>query len=208
MFDLDGTLLNTEEGILGGHRYTLEKLGRPPESYESLRRFMGPPLFASFKKFYGMSDEQAQQAVLIYREYYSEKGAYECRVYDGVETTLAALKAGGKKLYLATSKNEAYAKLMLEHFGLIGYFDFVGGSSPDHARADKVSVIRYVMESCSLPAEDSVMIGDSHYDVLGARAAGIPVIGVLYGFGPLDELLASQPDTTVEKAEALLDILV
>ena len=189
LFDLDGTLTNPELGITNCVMYALDKFGIKVEDRKKLHLFIGPPLMYSFQNFYGMSEENARQAVVYYRERFSVKGLYENEVYDGVVELLKTLKEQGKIIILATSKPEEYAIKILKHFGLYEYFDYVAGATMDGSRGEKADVIAYALGIINV--EDisaAIMIGDRNYDILGAKEHGLDSIGVLFGFGDREEL--------------------
>lgn len=189
LFDLDGTLTDSEPGIINSIEYALKKYGIEMENKADLRKFLGPPLKESFKQFCGFSEEKAEQAVEFYREYFREKGIFENNVYQGVVELLEALKAQNKRLIVATSKPEPFTYRILEHFDLLKYFDFVAGSNMDNTRCKKDEVIAYALNSCGITDLQSViMIGDREHDIIGANKVGIASIGVLYGYGDLQEL--------------------
>lgn len=121
LFDLDGTLTDPGEGITNSVVYALKKYGIEVSDKTELYKFIGPPLHESFQVFYGFSEEKAQEAVKYYREHYSKTGIFENKVYDGMEDTLELLKNSGRRLVVATSKPEKFAKQIL-HFHLIKYF--------------------------------------------------------------------------------------
>lgn len=187
--DLDGTLTDSKPGIVNAIKYALEKLNVPMPDADRLNKFIGPPLMDSFCAECHMDRESAGAALGYYREYYSEKGAFENSVYDGVKEMLEELKANGIELVLATSKPEIFSVRILARFGLDKYFDHVAASTLDESRADKESVIRYGLEIADEkdPAR-IVMIGDRYYDIEGAKTFGLDSIGVLYGFGEEEEL--------------------
>jgi len=189
LFDLDGTLINSEVGVTRCVIYALEKFGITENDRAVLRKFLGPPLSDSFMRYYGMSPENAEKAVAYYRERYVPIGVHENEVYDGVYEMLSALRKSGRKLYLATSKPEHYAKGILEEFKLGEYFDGVYGSTLDESRNTKDKVLAYAVEGIGLDKSRSVMVGDRFHDVEGATVNGLPCIGVLYGFGDKEELL-------------------
>lgn len=189
LFDLDGTLTDSEPGIINSIEYALKKYDIKIENKADLRKFLGPPLKESFKQFCGFSEEMAEQAVEFYREYFREKGIFENNVYQGVVELLETLKAQNKKLIVATSKPEPFTYRILEHFDLLKYFDFVAGSNMDNTRCKKDEVISYALNSCGITDLKSViMIGDREHDIIGANKVGIASIGVLYGYGDLQEL--------------------
>lgn len=192
LFDLDGTLTDPGVGIMNSVEYALRALGINVEDRTELRRFIGPPLQDSFAEFYGMSNEMALAAIEKYREYFRSRGIYENEVYPGVKEMLYALKSSGRRLLLATSKPEEFANIILKHFGLDGYFDFAAGATMDGSRRKKADVIEYGLRMCGITElSQTVMVGDRAQDVTGARLAGIDSIGVLYGYGGINELRAA-----------------
>lgn len=174
-FDLDGTITDSSLGITNSVIYALKKFGIEETDRTKLYKFIGPPLNLSFEQYYGFSEEQVWQAIEYYREYYCDKGNFENRVYEGFENILKKLKDAGKKLVVATSKPEPFARQIIEHFGLSKYFDYVAGMELDGRRATKAEVIQYALEICRIQDKSSIlMIGDREHDVQGAKAAGNP----------------------------------
>ena len=208
LFDLDGTLTNSELGITTCVQHALRKFGIEVEDRAVLRPFIGPPLGESFQVYYGLSEEESKKAIEYYRERFSVTGLYENEVYEGVEKVLQTLKNCGKKLIIATSKPEKFTLMILEHFDLLKYFDFVAGATLDGSRGEKADVIRYALEISGIEDKSEViMIGDRKYDILGAKENGLKSIGVLYGFGDREELAEAGADYIVEYAEDILKIL-
>lgn len=198
LFDLDGTITDSSLGITNSVMYALRKYGIDETDRAKLYQFIGPPLTESFRKYYGFSEEQSWEAVEYYREYYRVDGIYENRVYDGFEEMLKELKAAGKKLIVATSKPEPFARIIIEHFGLAQYFDYVAGMEMDGGRGTKTDVIRYALKTCKIEDLSQVlMVGDRRHDVEGAKAVGIDCLGVLYGFGNREELVEAGADYIV-----------
>lgn len=189
LFDLDGTLTDPGLGITNAVMYALKKFNIEVAERSELYKFIGPPLLESFEKFYGLPKEESQLALQYYREYFKPYGLYENTVYDGIVELLAELKKCGLKLILATSKPEPFAIEILKHFHLDKYFDFIAGATMDEKRVKKADVIAYALESCDISDFSSaIMVGDREHDVLGAKQIGLASIGVLYGYGDLDEL--------------------
>ena len=190
LFDLDGTLTNSELGITTCVQHALRHFGIEVEDRRSLRHFIGPPLLDSFMKHYNMSKEQAEEAVVKYRERFSTVGLFENEVYPGIDSLLEKLKQEGKLLATASSKPENFVLQILEHFGLDGYFDEIAGAElSTSGRNSKEAVLRYVLDR--LGVEDlstAVLVGDTKFDVQGAKSQGIDCIGVTYGFGTAAEL--------------------
>lgn len=188
LFDLDGTLTDSADGIINSIKYSRDALGlgEPDCSYFL---FVGPPLLDSYTAHFGLSEERAKEAIKVYRERYGSIGWKENRVYDGVEDMLKGLKAKGKTLLVATSKPEKFARQILEYFNLDKYFDFIGGCDFEGKLATKEDVINYVFDAIKLEDKScAIMIGDRHYDVYGAKNADIDCIGVTYGYGGRQEL--------------------
>ena len=210
LFDLDGTLTDPGEGITNSVAYALERYGISVSDRTQLYRFIGPPLVNSFMEFYGFPEEQAKEAVEVYREYFSVHGWAENRVYEGIEDLLADLVRAGKVLIIATSKPLVFAERILEHFGLAKYFTVICGA-PLHAPKGhgKADVIREVLQAAGVVDPSSaVMVGDRHHDVDGAKAAGIPAVGVLYGYGDRAEMESAGADAVASDVSALRGILL
>lgn len=211
LFDLDGTLTDSREGILNCVKYALEAAGMPIPEDSTLLRFIGPPLVEGFQDVTGMSKEEAVQATAKYRERYGVIGIFENQVYDGIEQALAELKHQGKVVALATSKPESYATRILQHFRLMKYFDLVVGSMMDGTRNHKTEVIEEVFRRLKIPQEERkqvVMVGDRRQDVAGAKECGIASVGVYYGFAELGELEAAGADHIVWNIEELMKVLL
>lgn len=189
LFDLDGTLTNSQLGITTCVAYALESFGIHTENPEEFRKFIGPPLKESFVKYYNMTDGEGDRAVEKYRERFATVGLYENEVYAGIPELLQKLKAQGKTLLVATSKPTVYSDKILEHFGLKEYFSYIAGSELDGTRVNKAEVIQYALEQMKITeSEKIVMIGDKEHDMIGAGICGVDSIGVLYGFGEREEL--------------------
>ena len=215
LFDLDGTLTDSYEGIINAFIYTLEHMGIEPRP-DTYRKCIGPPVAWSLQTFYGMNEEQAAEGLRLFREYYDAKGCFENFPYIGIEEMLQVLNAHGKKLMVATAKPEHMAVRILEHFGLADYFCFIAGitqdkSIPDdpNARATKEEVIRYILRPNGiLDPENAVMVGDRGGDIRAARMFGLQTIGVAYGYGTEEELRAAGADHIADTPEAVGKIVV
>lgn len=208
LFDLDGTLTDSQDGILNAIEYALKHYGIAVEDRSTLRPFLGPPLTDSMREHFGFGTEQALEAVGIFREYYNTTGLFENRVYPGIEAMLRDLQANGYRLFVATSKPEQIARRILEHFGLDGYFDYIGGATPDDSRVKKGDVIGYVLKEAGIenPVE-AVMVGDRMHDVLGAKQNGMETIGVLFGYGDQEELTGAGAEYLAETADEIGKLL-
>lgn len=187
LFDLDGTIVDSSEGIINSVAYSLKKFGIE-ENPESLYKFIGPPLRDSFREFYNMNDEDSEKAVDYYREIYSENQIFNVKMYDGISDMMKELKARGLKIVLATSKPTVYAEEILNHIGIDQYFTMIAGSEFNGLRDKKSDVIKHVIERLDIEdVSEVLMVGDRYYDIKGAKDLGIDSIAVLYGFGNIDE---------------------
>lgn len=208
LFDLDGTLTDSGEGITNSVSYALEKMGITSYDKKTLYSFIGPPLKASFAKYFGMTETECENAVKEYRVYFKARGMLENTPYDNVDTLLKSLKNKGKTLVVATSKPEEFAITILKHFGLFEYFDYVCGATMDGNRSEKSDVIKYAVKTAGITDKKlAVMVGDREHDVIGAKENGLDSIGVTYGFGSFSELKNAGADhivNTVSELEGLL----
>ncbi len=203
LFDLDGTLVQSEVGIFNSIAYAYEKMQKSCPNQEVLRAFIGPPLGYGFEHLGGLKAEETEQAITLYREYYTEKGVLECTPYSGMEKLLQKLCAAEKHLYVATSKPEVFAVLILEHFGLSTYFKQIAGIEIGGAVQEKKDVIKRVLTENKLPLQACVMVGDRLFDIEGALACGIDSVGVLYGYGQREELQRAGVTQMVESVQSL-----
>lgn len=208
LFDLDGTLTDPGLGITNSVAYALSKWGIKVNDRSELYKFIGPPLLDAFSKYYGFSGQDCELAVKYYREYFSVKGLFENKVYDGVTEMLAELKCRGKRLIVATSKPEVFAKKILQHFSLDVYFEFIAGATMDSSRSKKSDVIEYALRSCSIDnIKETIMIGDREHDIFGASHFGMDSIGVLFGYGSRDELQKAGATYIAKSVQDILDII-
>jgi len=206
LFDFDGTVFDTVEGITRSVQYALEKHGIAAQLQE-LRCFAGPPLVEMFMEKYGFPRAQAEQATIDFRERYRPVGLYECRVFPGVGALLERLRAAGKKLGIATSKPEAMAELLLRREGLLEHFDVLCGSTGDGNDA-KWQVVERAMTLLQAERASTVLIGDTKYDVHGAHRCGIPCIGVGYGYAAPGELESAGADGFAADLRELEELLL
>ena len=205
LFDLDGTLTDSGLGIARCVVHALERLGRPAPDPAALRRWMGPPLADSFRDFLGAEhDHLVAPALAAYRERFRAVGMFENRVYPGVRDLLAELRARGCELRVVTSKPTIFSEEILRHFDLAHYFAGVHGAELDGTHGEKATLIAHVVESERIRAHEAVMVGDRSLDVLGARKNGVASIGVLWGYGSLDELQQAGADAIVSTPEELI----
>ena len=189
LFDLDGTLTDSGEGIIKSAAMVLEKYGLPVPDYDTMRVFVGPPLHETFIKF-GIAPEDADAAIELYRTRYTTVGKFENFPYPGIREMLEKLKAAGHKLYVATSKPEPMSIEILEHFELAQYFDMICGATFDRSRSEKSDVIAYLLQQVG-KKENAIMVGDTVFDVAGAAQHGIPTIGVSWGYGKVQDMQAA-----------------
>lgn len=206
-FDLDGTLTDPKPGITGSIQYALKKLERPVPSQDELAWCIGPPLRASFVTLLG-GEDHADRAVELYRERFSDAGLFENSVYPEIEGVLAKLGQSGFRMFVATSKPHVFARRIIDHFGLNSYFERVFGSELDGTRVHKADLIAYALEQTDADPSCSLMIGDHSHDVLGARANGIDAIGVTYGYGSREELIAAGARQLCASPRAVLEMIL
>lgn len=187
LFDLDGTLTDPFLGITRSVAYSLKSFGIEVDDLETLKPFIGPPLDVSFREYYHMDEAQSWKAVEKYREYFSKKGLFENKVYEGMEDFLQSLLNMDMKLYVCTSKPEVFAKEILDHFSLTPYFTGIYGATLDGSLKNKGDVIAHCIKQEQLNIQDCMMVGDRQHDIVGAHQNQIPCIGVLYGYGSSEE---------------------
>ena len=203
-FDLDGTLIDSEPGILGGIAHTLDALGHPPLSREALLPWIGPPLRDSYEALFNGDRGRAEQAVALYRAHYDAGGWREHSVYAGILELIGTLHATGRRLAVVTSKNEGFARRILESLPFGAAFETVVGASDDGTRRYKRELIAEALSRLDIEAAQATMIGDRLYDMQGARQHDMRAIGVLWGFGDADELREAGADVIVDSPAALL----
>ncbi len=213
LFDLDGTITEPFKGISGGIIYALDKFGVEVPDNNTLRKFIGPPLRDSFRDFCGFTAEQSEEATTYYREYYSVNGLVENDIMPGMDVALRTLHKQGYKLYVATSKPEKYAKIILDNLGMLAYFDIVAGASFDGTRDKKELVIEYLLQQIKDKYEafdivQSIMVGDRHFDINGAKYFSMDSIGVTFGYGDYDELSRAGATYVIDTAQELVDIII
>jgi phosphoglycolate phosphatase len=209
LFDLDGTLTDPREGIVACLKYALLGLGHDCPSDLDLARFIGPPLKESFAVLLHTADrKQINAAVELYRQRFSSKGMLDNTVYPGIHSALTTLRGRGALLFVTTSKPRVFAERIVEHFGLKEYFCAVYGSELDGTRSDKGELIAHVLQAESLSPHSTVMVGDRAHDVVGAKVHGVFPIGVLWGYGSSDELIAAGATTLCAKPETLDNMLL
>lgn len=206
LFDFDGTLFDTVEGITKSIQYALGKHGRQ-EPLDRLRCFAGPPLVDKFMEVYQVSQAEAEQLVVDFRERYVPVGVYESRPFPGVRELLDRLREAGLILGVATSKPQSMAELLLERAELKDCFHVIKGSQPGLNNEKKRQIVEKAMALCGSGPDDTVLVGDTKYDVEGASACGVPCVGVRWGYAAPGELEAAGAAAIVESMEELAKLL-
>ncbi len=205
LFDLDGTLTDSGEGIINCAALGLRHFGLPVPDRETMREFVGPPLHRTFQKF-GVPEQRCEEAVEVYRSRYNTVGKFENKPYPGIHEMLASLKEQGHRLFVATSKPEALSIEIMEKFALAEYFERICGASLDRSRSEKADVIAYLLTQVP-DVEKTVMVGDTAYDVLGAKQHAIPCIGVAWGYGSTRDMRSAGAVAIAQTVEELCALL-
>ena len=205
-FDLDGTITDSGEGIINCCELALRHYNLPVPSREEMRVFVGPPLHETFQKF-GVPAQECDNAIEVFRSRYTTIGIFENTPYPGIRELLEALTANANRLFIATSKPEEMANRVLEHFDLARYFEMVCGATMDRSRVEKSDVIAYLLEQNGR-ADNITMVGDTKFDVLGAKEHGIPCIGVSWGYGKVEDMVAAGAKAIAYSMEELLELLM
>ena len=206
LFDLDGTLTDSGEGIINCAWLALKRLNLPLPDKQTMRVFVGPPLRDSFMRF-GVAEEDVETAIEIYRSRYVPTGMFENTPYPGIHSLLAALKENGCRLLVATAKPEGMATAILEKFQLAPYFEMICGASLDNSRDSKDKVIAYLLKKTG-GGDDYIMVGDTAYDVEGAAGNGIPTIGVAWGYGKVEDMVAAGAKAIADSPAQLYELLM
>ena len=218
-FDLDGTLTQSEFGIMAAAVRALNHFGIETPSKEILKKFIGPPLYVSFHDFYGLNDEDSEEAIRIYREYYVREGVYQAPLYDGIKDMLELLKATGCTLMITTSKPETMAVTVAKNDGIFKYFDGIIGPALDEHDPNKAVLIRRALKALGFINDISeqadkevlsecLMIGDRFYDIEAAGEVGIDSIGVLYGYGNEVELKEAGATYIVDGVSDIIGVII
>ena len=205
LFDLDGTLTDSGEGIINCAQLALEHFGLPIPTREEMRVFVGPPLHDTFVKF-GVPADRTDEAIAVYRSRYIPIGKFENRPYPGIPELLETLVSLGHRLYIATSKPETMSVEILEYFGLAKFFTRICGASFDKSRSSKDAVIAYLLEETG-EKDHMIMVGDTKFDILGAKVHGIPAIGVAWGYGEVQDMVDAGAAGIANSTEELLAML-
>ncbi|WLR57752.1 HAD family hydrolase [Mesobacillus subterraneus] len=202
LLDLDGTITDPKIGITKSVQYALRKMDIASPDVDQLEGFIGTPLQVSFVEYFDFDEHQTEKAIDFYRERFKVKGIVENELYPNILGLLTFLREQSFSLIVATSKPTIFAEQILQHFKIDHYFDLVVGSNLNGTRTSKTEIIQYVLDEYKqYKPEDFLMIGDRKHDIVGANHNGIDSIGVLYGYGSLEELKNSEPTYLVESVE-------
>ncbi len=207
LFDLDGTIVDSGEGIKKSIKYSLKDIGIIEDREDVLNDFIGPPLTDSYMKHYNLSIYEANAVIQTYREYYKDIGVFENVLYHGIEEVISSFKNKEYQIILATSKPEIFAKKVLDQHNLTKYFDFIAGATLDFSRATKIEVIQHILKNNKIDIKSAYMIGDTKFDILGGKEFGMKTIGVSYGYGNKKELEELGADNVVDTPRELLEIV-
>lgn len=208
MFDLDGTLTDSKLGLVNAIEYAVRKIGLPALPEAVVEKFLGPPLFGSFETHCGMDNDTAKIAVSYFREYYADKGIFENEPYEGIEELLKALKASGRKLFVATSKPTVSALKVCAHFAIDPYFTEILGSEMDGSIIEKRDIIGILITRHGLAIGQTLMIGDRENDIAGGRSNGLATVAVGYGYGSDEELARSKATYYAKTINDLRNLLL
>ena len=207
-FDLDGTMIDSGDGITLSVQYALKKMGIIESELSALKVFVGPPLKDSFMYYYGFSEEEAEKAISYYRVYYESRGILRCWPYKRVDKLLSFIENSGRKAVVATSKPELFARRIVQHLHMSQMFEYIAGASMDEKIVKKSDVIAYAMKEIGVDDPSRIlMVGDRRFDVIGARANGIKTAGVLYGYGSYPELLDAGADYIAKNVSELAEVV-
>ena len=208
LFDWDGTVADTRPGIFNSVRYVIGQYGIADKPDDELRYFIGPPLYDGFEHVFGVSPELANELTDTYRVYYRDKGIFECNVYEGVGDLLRELHDAGVKTAVVSSKPKEFLDRLVEHFGLAEHLDAVVGPAMDNHNSNKTVLVNQALKELMLLPSTVAMIGDRHFDMEGAKAAGVSAVGVLYGYGTEEELCKAGADAICDQVADLRGFLL
>ena len=209
IFDFDGTVADTGEGILRSLQYSFEAMGDPIPDLGDLKKFIGPPVYYSYTTFYKVSEDKVDLYIKKYRERYSEKGIYESKVYEGLKELVISLKEKGVKVGIASSKPERLIYAVSDYLEITSLFDAIVGVKSDNSKhSTKAGLITQAMTDMGAENKDKVlMIGDRCFDIDGAHEAGIKCCGALWGFGSEEEFKAHNAEYIVTHPSKILNFI-
>jgi phosphoglycolate phosphatase len=204
LLDLDGTLIDSQPGILASFVATLRALGHKPDDNFDIEQMIGPPLQDALRGLLlRYDDDRVDEAVSAYRQHYGDSGLFESQLYPGIDGALRQLRQAGLQIHLATSKREIFARRILEHMKVAEYFDGIYGSVPGGELDHKPELLAHIVDCHDLEPSHGVMVGDRRYDIVGAHAVGMRGLGVLWGYGSRDELETAGADRLVPSTAEL-----
>ena len=208
IFDFDGTVVDTGEGILKSLQYSFEQMGHEVPDLSDLKRFIGPPVYYSYTHFYGISEDEVQTYIIKYRERYKEKGIYECELYSGMTELLTELRRRGVKLGVASSKPEHLIYSVADYLNITEMFDVIVGVKTDNSNhSTKTGLVLEAMKLLGArDKKDVLMVGDRCFDIDGAAGAGVDSCGALWGYGNKEEFMDHKATYIVEKPEDVLNL--
>lgn len=207
LFDFDGTVADTGRGIFSSIQYAVECLGYKPLDLETLRRFIGPPIYDSFKRELGLDDEKSDFAVKKYREKYAENGIYELDLYDGIIPLMERLRENGIKIGIASSKPQNFLIKIVDFLKIADIVDFISAPSADDTPQSKASLINNAAQALNISKDKILMVGDRYFDIDGANGAGVESVGVTFGYGSEEELKKSGATFIAGCADEIADII-
>lgn len=207
LFDLDGTLTDSSEGIVNSYKNVEKKMRLKYSESESIKKFIGPSIHIFFQDVHSLDGEMLGKAVTHYREYYTMRGLYENKLYDGITEMLESISLAGKKIFLVTGKPTVYAKEILRHFAIDKYFSGVFGSELGISNQSKEELLQKFLDSENAQADKCLMVGDRMHDIAGAKHHRIKSMAVTYGFGTLKELEGNNPDYIISSPLEILNVL-
>ncbi len=207
LFDLDGTISQSAEGIRYSLEKTLESLGVTGVDLSDYTKYIGPPLLDTLKNLCKLPDELCDEGYELYKNFYAEKGKLLNKPYDGIKEVLSELRSRGLKLAVCTSKLELTAEIVVEELGLADYFDAVAGSNRNSTRKDKKDLIPYAVERLGGSLDEAVMLGDTWYDAKGAMECGVDFIACSYGYGKDEDMAKYNPVAWVSSTREIADIV-
>lgn len=208
LFDFDGTVADTGRGIFTSIQYAVEQLGFEPLDNETLRRFIGPPIYDSFKRELGLDNEKSDFAVKKYREKYSESGIYELDLYDGILPLMKTLRENGIKIGIASSKPQNFLIRIVDYLRIGELVDFISAPSADDTPQSKTSLINNAAEALNIAKDKILMVGDRYFDINGANGAGVESVGVTFGYGSEEELKKAGATYIAGCAEEIRNIIL
>lgn len=207
LFDLDGTLAESAQGIRESLEHMVQELGIKSVDLSDYTKYIGPPLLDTIKNLCKVPENKWDLAYSLYKEYYAEKGRFTIKPYNGIEDVLKKLRSKNIKLAVCTSKLEETAHIVMKELGLFEYFDAVCGSNRECTRKDKKDLIPYAVECLGGTIDEAVMLGDTWYDAKGAMECGVDFIACSYGYGSDKEMAKYNPVAWADSTEDIINKL-